>query len=104
MSKLRERIRDLSRRRPAAFGFAAMRDPAQTALSRQLLVVADVEDVAGTQLAAAAGADAVIYAGPLDRLTEVIAAAGRAIVGAHVDAATKEDAAAIVAAGADFLV
>jgi hypothetical protein len=60
MSKLRDRIRDMGRRRPAAFGFAAMNQAAQQSASRQVLVVAEVVDASAARQAAEAGADAVV--------------------------------------------
>jgi hypothetical protein len=102
MSKLRDRIRDIARRRPAAIGFATTRT--SETRSRQLLVIAEADDAATTSRAAAAGADAIIFTGALDRLPDSIANAGKAVVGARVDAATAQDAAALSAAGGDFLV
>jgi len=102
MSKLRDRIRDIARRRPAAIGFATSR--ASETRSRQLLVIAEADDAGTTGRAAAAGADAIVFTGSLDRLSDIVANAGTAIVGARVDSATAQDAAALSAAGGDFLV
>ncbi|MFA7296610.1 MAG: hypothetical protein WC211_05405 [Dehalococcoidia bacterium] len=103
MSKLRDRIRDISRRRPQAFGFAAMRATEPTS-SRQVLVVARVDGAQQAAAAVADGADAILHTGALSHLAEVVAAAGSAVVGANVDAATAADVAAIREAGAHFLV
>lgn len=103
MSKLRDRIRDISRRRPQAFGFAAMRNTEATS-SRQVLVVAEVDSPAAAGTAVAAGADVVAFTGALSHLAEVVSASGHAVVGARVDAATAQDVAAIREAGAHFLV
>ena len=103
MSKLRDRIRDISRHRPQAFGFAAMR-ATEPASSRQVLVVARVDGAQQAAAAVAAGADAVLHTGALSHLAEVVGAAGSAVVGASVDAATAADVTAIREAGAHFLV
>ena len=103
MSKLRDRIRDISRRRPQAFGFAAMRATEQTS-SRQVLVVARVDGAQQAAAAAAVGADVILHTGALSHLAEVVGAAGSTVVGANVDAATAADVTAIREAGAHFLV
>lgn len=103
MSKLRDRIRDISRRRPQAFGFAAMRDAAPTA-SRQVLVVARIDGAQQAAAAVASGADVVLHTGALSHLAEVVGASGTAIVGASIDAATAADVAAVREAGAAFIV
>lgn len=102
MSKLRNRIRDLGRRRPAHFGFAPAR--AETPAPRQLLVIADVTNTAEAAAAVTGGADALLYAGGTDTLESVVAAAGTLPVGARLDAATTAGAEAARKAGADFLV
>jgi hypothetical protein len=102
MSRLRDRIRDIARRRPQPLGFAAVRG--NEARTRQLLVIAEADDSATTARAAAAGADAVIFTGSLDRLADSVGQAGSAVIGARVDSATAEDAAALSSAGGDFLV
>jgi hypothetical protein len=102
MSKLRNRIRDLGRRRPMPFGFAPARSEAPSA--RQLLVIAEVTDATDAAQAVTAGADALVYGGGADSLESVVAAAGTLPVGARLDAATTAGAAAARKAGADFLV
>ena len=102
MSKLRNRIRDLGRRRPVQFGFATAR--AETPAARQMLVIADVTNAADAAAAVAGGADAIVYGGGLDSLDSVVAAAGALPVGARLDAATAASAGAARTAGADFLV
>ena len=103
MSKLRDRIRDISRRRPQAFGFAAMRATEQTS-SRQVLVVARVDGAQAATAAVAAGADVLLHTGALSHLAEVVGASGSAIVGASIDAATAADVTAVLEAGAAFIV
>jgi len=102
MSKLRDRIRDMSRRRPTALGFAIVRGAERS--PRQVLVLAEVWDASAASTAVAAGCDALIYGGSLDSLADVVAAADGRPVGARVEAATAADTAAIATAGADFLV
>lgn len=102
MSKLRNRIRDLGRRRPTPFGFSMTRSEAPA--SRQLLVVAEVASAAEATQAATDGADAVLYGGGSDSLESIISAAGALPVGVRLDAATTAGAAAARTAGADFLV
>jgi hypothetical protein len=102
MSKLRDRIRDMSRRRVAAFGFAAMRSEERA--PRQLLVVAEVGDAAAASSAAEAGADVVLHGGALDALAGAAGAAGSAVVGQVLEAATAEEASAALEAGAHFIV
>src|SRR5262245_38826998 len=102
MSKLRNRIRDLGRRRPTPFGFSMSREEAPAA--RQLLVVAEVASAAETAEAVTGGADAVIYGGGSDSLESIITAAGSVPVGVRLDAATTAGATAARQAGADFLV
>lgn len=102
MSKLRNRIRELGRRRPAQFGFTPARTDAPA--PRQLLVIADVASAAEAAQAVTGGADAMIYAGGSDSLESIVAAAGTLPVGARLDAATTAGAEAARKAGADFLV
>ncbi len=103
MSKLRDRMRDVSRRRPATFGFAPTRAAAD-AKPRQLLVLAEAATPAEVTAAHTAGADAIVYTGPLTALTEAKAAAATTILGVRIHAATPEDTKTITEAGADFLV
>ena len=102
MSKLRDRIREIARRRPAAFGFAAMRAAAQDR-PRQILVIAEAAAAAAATTAVEAGADAVLCTGALEALASVVAVAGTTPVGLRIDAASGADATAALAAGADFL-
>ncbi len=102
MSKLRDRIRDMSRRRTATFGFTAVRTEERA--PRQLLVVAEVSDAAGAAAAIAAGADVLLHRGAVDGLAGVVRAAGSAPVGQLLEAATADGAAAVIEAGAHFLV
>ncbi|MSQ42555.1 MAG: hypothetical protein EXR65_05945, partial [Dehalococcoidia bacterium] len=105
MSKLRTRLRDTTRRRPDAIGFAASRGPSHQ--PRQILIIAEVADEAATRAAIAAGADAILFtgtvAGPPTAIAPIIAAAAPAPVGARIAAATAADTAALATAGADFL-
>lgn len=107
MSKLRDLIRDIGRRKPAAFGFAAMRSGAATDHPRQLLVIAEVADAADASAAATATVDAVLYTGAASNLAAVVAAVqaagSKAPVGIRINAATGADATAVAEAGADFL-
>ena len=102
MSKLRDRIREIARRRPAAFGFAAMRAAAEDR-PRQILVIAEADDAAAATAAIAAGADAVLCTSPLAALASIVAVAGKTPIGARIDDATGADATAALEAGADFL-
>ena len=105
MSRLRERLRDASRRRPAPLGFAP-RDRAG-ASARRVLVVAAVAGADEAARAAAAGADALLLrAGGEDALAGLAAAIGAASgvpLGVFAPAATAADADALIEAGADFL-
>lgn len=103
MSKLRDRIRDISRRRPAPFGFAAMRET-EASSSRQILIAAEADSPATAGQAASAGADVIIYTGDVTGLDDAVNAAPGAVVGWRVDGATAEDAIAIRDSGAHFLV
>jgi hypothetical protein len=102
MSKLRDRIRDLARRRPAALGFAPAR--ASESRPRQLLVIAEAEDVASIGRAVGDGADAIIFTGTMEQLPHVRDSLGTAVLGVRIDSATAQDSAAASEAGADFLV
>ncbi|RLT28013.1 MAG: hypothetical protein DWI48_02055 [Chloroflexi bacterium] len=103
MSKLRDRIRDISRRRPVPFGFAAMRET-EANTSRQILIAAEADSVATAGQAATAGADVIIYTGDVTGLDDAVKAAPNAVVGWRVDGATAEDTTAIRESGAHFLV
>jgi hypothetical protein len=103
MSKLRDRIRDITRRAPAPFGFAAMRTTTTTS-SRQILVAAEADSATDAGRAADAGADVIVFTGALSHLAEAVAAAPKAVVGARIDAATPQDVAGIREAGGAFLV
>ena len=103
MSKLRDRIRDISRRRPAPFGFAAMRET-ETQSSRQILIAAEADSAATAGQAATAGADVIVYTGDVTGLDDAVKAAPSAVVGWRVDGATAEDTTAIRDSGAHFLV
>lgn len=103
MSKLRDRIREISRRRVSTFGFAVPRDAARQQ-SREVLVVAEVADEAAAAGAIAAGADVLIATGAASSLAGILGAADRAPVGFRAEAATAADATAAFDAGAHFLV
>jgi hypothetical protein len=101
MSKLRDRMREMSRRRTAAFGFAVARDAER--VPRQVLVIAQVDDAAAAGAAAEAGADAVLYTGAAEGFADVVTAAGSCVVGRSVAAASAADTAGIAEAGGHFL-
>jgi hypothetical protein len=102
MSKLRDRIRDMSRRRTATFGFTAVRTEERPA--RQLLVMAEVGDASAATAAIEAGADILLHGGAVEGLASVVAAAGSTPAGQLLEAATADSAAAVIEAGAHFLV
>lgn len=102
MSKLRDRIRDMSRRRTATFGFTAVRTEERP--SRQLLVVAEVRDAAAASAAIEAGADVLLHSGAVADLAGVVAAAGSSPVGQLIEAGTAEGTAAVGEAGGHFIV
>ena len=101
MSKLRERIRTALRPRPAPLGFGP-RDRGR-AVGRNLVVLAEVADPAAATAAASAGVDALLYSADSAGVAAVIEVAAGLPVGARIPAATAADAAALLAAGADFL-
>ena len=101
MSKLRDRIQDMTRRHAAGFGFAATRGADRS--PRQMLVAADVRDAAAAAAAAAAGADVLLHTGPADALAEVVRAAAACVVGFAAEAATAADTAVVIEAGGHFL-
>jgi hypothetical protein len=102
LSKLRNRLRDATRRRPDAIGFAAARG--STAHPRQVLVIVEVADEPAAAAAIAAGADALVFTGAPAAVAPIVAAAGSAPVGVRIGAATAADTAALATTGADFLV
>ncbi len=101
MSKLRERIRESGQRRARSFGFIRRED---SPAIPQLLVMAEVSDVAGASAAIDAGARALLFSGDRAVLREIVNASRGTPVGARVDAATRDDAKALLEAGADFFV
>lgn len=101
MSKLRDRIRDMSRRHQATFGFTAVRTEERP--PRQMLVIAEVTGAAQAAVAVEAGVDVLLHTGPVDALAEVVGTAASCIVGCAIEAATAADAAAIIEAGGHFL-
>ena len=103
MSKLRERIREAARRRPTTMGFATGRT-ADGAVKPALLVAAEASDAATVTAAIERGAGAILYTGDPDGLADAVTAANGTPVGRRVDAAAAADAAALVEAGADFIV
>jgi hypothetical protein len=100
MSKLRDRIRDRSRRRGSAFGFTAVR--VEERPPRQVLVIAEVGDE-GATAAIEAGADVLLYSGPLDGLAGVVEVGASVAVGPVLESATAESAVAALDAGAHFI-
>jgi len=102
MSKLRERIREAARRRPVTMGFAVARSADETA-KPALLVAAEANDAAAVSSAIERGAGAILYTGEPAGLAAAVTAANGAPLGRRIDAATSEDAAALVEAGADFI-
>ncbi len=103
MSKLRERIREASRRRPVTMGFAAPRSSDAPA-KPSVLIAAESSDAAAVTAAIERGAGAILYTGDTSGLADAVAAANGAPVGSRVDAASSADAKALVEAGADFIV
>jgi phosphohistidine swiveling domain-containing protein len=98
MSKFRTRIRDVGRA-IGGFGFAAI---ARKERPRYMLVVAEAATPAEAAQAEAIGVDAILYTGPLADLPQVVKAS-RISVGAHIAAATHDDATRAKEAGADFI-
>ncbi len=101
MSKLRDRIRNLGRKRRGGFGFAPPRD---ADAGSQLLVLAEVTEPAGARSAVEAGARALLYAGDPATISAIINDAGEIPVGCRLEAATSDQAAMIAEAGADFFI
>ena len=101
MSKLRERIRDTQRRKPAALGFAR---PARRAKTSPVMAVAEVDSADGARAAVEGGAGALLFTGAPAAITGIVEAAGEIPVGCRLGAATGADVEALVAAGADFFV
>lgn len=100
MSKFRDRIRATAGRRGAPLGFGA---PRTEAAVRYLVVAALADSAEAARAAAAAGADAIVYTGPIADAAAIVQAAGGAPVGVRIEAATDDDARALATAGADFL-
>ncbi len=101
MSKLRDRLRDTSRRQANGFGFTATRTTERNI--RQVLVIAEVSDAAAAEAAVQAGADILLHTGATESLGDVVAASEGRVVGRLVAAATAADTAAAQEAGAQFL-
>lgn len=101
MSKLRDRLRETSRRQANGFGFTATRTTDRAV--RQVIVIAEVRDATAAGAAVDAGADVLLHCGAAESLAEVVAAAGGHVVGRLVEAATAEDTKAAREAGAHFL-
>ncbi|MEE8422283.1 MAG: hypothetical protein V3S31_05855 [Dehalococcoidia bacterium] len=96
MSKLRDRIRDTSRRRRGGLGFAPAPDDAP---GGHILVVAEVADAASAAAAIEAGASALLAG---DDAAAVAEAAGDAPAGVRLEDATAEQTKTAAEAGADF--
>ncbi|MEZ4553575.1 MAG: hypothetical protein AB7L91_04770 [Dehalococcoidia bacterium] len=101
MSKLRDRLRETTRRQANGFGFTAARSSDRTV--RQVLVIAEVRDAGAAAAAVASGADVLLHAGADESLAEVVAASDGRAVGRRVDAATAADTQTAQEAGAHFL-
>jgi hypothetical protein len=101
MSKLRDRMREMSRRRSAEFGFAVARGASR--VPRQVLVIAEVESSAAAGGAAEAGADALLYTGAAEGFADAVTAAAGCVVGRSVPRATADDTNSIAEAGGHFL-
>lgn len=101
MSKLRDRLRETSRRQANGFGFTAART-AERAV-RQVLVIAEVQDASAAAAAIEAGADILLHTGALESLAEVISASSGHVVGRLAEAATAADTQAAQEAGAHFI-
>ena len=102
MSKLGERLRNVSRRRPATLGFATR--TVERSSSRQVLVIAEADSPEAASNAVAAGADALLYVGHTGGLADVAAAAGGLPLGVGFRVDRRDEVAALAGAGADFLV
>jgi hypothetical protein len=98
MSKFRTRLRQTTRAAGRSIGFA----PTPTESHPQLLIAAITDDPAAVPALIEAGAGAIVTTS-LDALEILVTAAGDIPVGIRQDATTAEDAARIVAAGADFI-
>ncbi len=101
MSKLRDRIRSLARKRRGGLGFAPPRD---ADAGGQLLVLAEVAEPAGAQSAVEAGAGAILYAGDPATISATVDAAGELPVGCLLEAATNDQVTLLADAGADFVI
>jgi hypothetical protein len=101
MSKLRDRLRETSRRQANGFGFTATRVADRS--TRQVIVIAEVRDGAAAAAAVEAGADVLLHTGAAESLAEVVTASAGRVVGRLVEAATAADTAAVHEAGAHFL-
>lgn len=102
MSKLRDRIREMSRRKSTSFGFTVARDAERPV--RQVLVMTEVSDSASAMTAVEAGADVLLHTGGPATLGDIVGVAGSCVVGLASAAATAADAEAVRDAGAHFLV
>ena len=101
MSKLRDRIRNVARRRRGGLGFAPAADASG---GGHVLVLAEVTDAAGARSASEAGAAALLYAGDHSSVGAVVEAATGLPVGCRLEAATAEETATVAEVGADFFV
>lgn len=101
MSKLRDRLRETSRRQANGFGFTASRTADRAV--RQVLVIAEAPDAGAAAAAIEAGADILLHTGALESLAEVVSASDGHVVGRLAEAATAADTRAAHEAGAHFL-
>ena len=100
MSKFRTRLRQTAQgARGRSIGFA---HAAASQAHSQLLIVAITDDPAAVPALIEAGAGSIVTTS-LDALQGLVEAAGDIPVGIRHDATTTEDAARIIAAGADFI-
>jgi hypothetical protein len=101
MSKLRDRIREAGQRRARAFGFVRREESAPTP---RVLVVAEAADASAAAAAIEAGAGALLHSGDRSGLAATVEAASGTPVGMRLDSATRDDARALLEAGADFFI
>lgn len=101
MSKLRDRLRETTRRRRGGLGFAP---PADDGAGGHVLVVAEVADAASAASAIEAGAGALLAGVDAAALETVAETAGDAPTGVRLEDATAGQTKAAAEAGADFFV
>lgn len=100
MSKLRERLRDTSRRQRGSMGFARASPEAG---SSHVLVIAEVADIAAASAAIEAGAGALLFTGDAASIGAIVEAARETPVGIRLKGATADGTKVVAEAKGDFL-